>query len=341
MALEQSESSSCPQGQLFSPWSDPADPELLFPLPPYEKLLAHLGWPDHQAWLAHWQSRGGSALKRTFWHPATRRDWIWGLGLPLLTLVEHCLEARSFSLLGISGLPGSGKTSLGKWLEAAACELDLPLSVVSLDDFYWPASELDKAMRGNPWAVPRALPGSHDLALISKSLDDWLLDGTFYAPQFDKSKRAGRGDRQGWRRTKPRVLVLEGWFLGCQPSRDTCFTNSPDEHLRPPLTQQEIDYRPFVKEALEAYLPLWKRLDQLWQLRPLDFNSTCLWKAEQEASMQLEAGVSLASKELDGFVRMILAAIPHSCFQAIAADVVADLTPSRQLKRIGLRSLAI
>ena len=34
-----------------------------------------------------------------------------------------------------------------------------------------------EAMAGNPWSVPRALPGSHDLKLMEEALDHWLKSG--------------------------------------------------------------------------------------------------------------------------------------------------------------------
>ena len=51
--------------------------------------------------------------------------------------------------------------------------------------------------------------------------------------------------------------------------------------------------------------------------------------------MQRDRGISLDSQAFEGFVRMILAAIPQGCLQAIQADVVVDLNPSRQLIWVG------
>ena len=119
----------------------------------------------------------------------------------------------------VCGLPGSGKTTFGKWLEVATTNLGWPVKVISMDDYYLPSSELDKAMYGNPWNVPRGLPGSHSIELLEDSIDTWLDTGDLHAPQFDKALREGRGDRCGWQDSQPKILVLEGWFLGCNPKK--------------------------------------------------------------------------------------------------------------------------
>ena len=120
-------------------------------------------------------------------------------------------------LFGISALPGCGKTCLGKWLEASAKIFGISLKVLSLDDFYLPSDELDLAMKGNPWNVPRGLPGSHSIDLLESSIDRWLASGLIVAPQFDKALRNGAGDRSGWINSYADILLIEGWFLGCYP----------------------------------------------------------------------------------------------------------------------------
>ena len=98
-----------------------------------------------------------------------------------------------------------------------------------MDDFYLPARQMAKAMLGNPWNVPRALPGSHSIQLLEDNIDLWMENGLFDSPQFDKAMRNGMGDRSGWRRIKPQVLVIEGWFLGCSTTDNHLQINNHDE----------------------------------------------------------------------------------------------------------------
>ena len=129
-----------------SPWSDPADPNISYPISPYNKLLASLNWPDQLKWLNHWLNRGGVNLAASAWPLGTKNDWIWGIGLPLLSDIERFIYKEDRIIFGISGLPGCGKTSLGVWLEAASKELGWPIAVISLDDFYLCSNEMTKAM---------------------------------------------------------------------------------------------------------------------------------------------------------------------------------------------------
>ena len=106
------------------------------------------------------------------------------------------------------------------------------------------------------------------------------------------------------------------------------------DHLIPALSADEVDYRLIVQDQLRTYAPIWSSLDVLWQLQSLDFTSSRLWKQDQEATMQQQKGVSLNRKELEGFTRMITAAIPAVSFQLSSADVVFDVDVERRLRRL-------
>ena len=309
------------------------DPEGLCSIPSLDqqRLLQHLGLGDATSWIAAQRGAGRHRLALDRWHPNAAPDWLWSVGLPVLSLAEQSQGERR--LLGLSALPGCGKTSLGQWIETAAQELGLSLQVVSLDDFYFEADQLDAAMQGNPWGVPRALPGSHDLKLLLDSLLHWRQGQEVLLPCFDKSKRQGRGDRSGWRRCDADLLILEGWFVGCRSDLDP----SHDEaHLVSPLTPLELHWRHKLQPVLADYEVIWDEFDQLWQLRATDFNAPLLWKREQEATLQLERGASLSDSDLEQFIRMILCSLPSSSFQQMAADVVVEVDPDRNLRRIHL-----
>ena len=189
-------------------------------------------------------------------------------------------------------------------------------------------------MQGNPWGVPRALPGSHDLPLLLDRLSAWRQGKQPNLPMFDKALRQGRGDRCGWRPCPARILLLEGWFVGCEPLAAGQPISAGSEHLLPPLSAEELRYRQTVQDQLRTYAPVWSSLDALWQLQALDFTSSRLWKQDQEATMQQTSGVSLDRRELEGFTRMIMAAIPAVSFQLPSADVVFDIDVQRRLRRI-------
>ncbi len=312
--------------------SQPEGLDINFSLSRIKNLLFFLGWPSTKDWLDHWFKRGGSNIAHSSWPTSTSSDWIWGIGLPFLTDIERFIEKKNKRcVIGISGLPGCGKSSLGKWIEAAAEELKWAVSVVSMDDFYLPANELDLVMSDNPWKVPRGLPGSHDLNLFKSSIDSWKETGELKVPQFDKSLRNGLGDRSGWRDCKPNVLIVEGWFLACKSKDTPNSSNLSEDKLKPPLTEEEIFYRGHVQVLLKKYEPIWEQLDHIWHLKATDFKSTESWKMQQEENMEKMRGASLKGKALESFIRMINASIPQSSLMSINADIIAEINSSREL----------
>ena len=308
---------------------DPDGPQRI-PFDDQHRLLTFLGINDPDEWRQSW-NRQSINLGLDAWHPNSSADWLWSLGLPLLSLARR--EPPKKRLIGLSALPGCGKSSLGTWLETAARNLGLSLQVVSIDDFYFPADQLERSMQGNPWGVPRALPGSHDLELLHQTLEQWRNGLNVQCPRFDKALRNGRGDRSGWRACHADLLVLEGWFVGCQAGYEPTMQ---EKGLDPPVTTCEMAYRKHTELILRRYQPIWAQLDQLWQLRATDHQSPQLWKRQQENAMRATRGSSLDGSALDGFIRMILSAIPSETVQNIPADVVFDVDPSRDLTRIHL-----
>tara|TARA_B100000029_G_scaffold40085_1_gene37395 strand:- start:321 stop:1328 length:1008 start_codon:yes stop_codon:yes gene_type:complete len=320
----------------LSPWSNPVDPALLFPLDDYESLLFDLGWSEPESWLNFWLNTGGVKLACDAWPLNARSDWLWGLGLPFLTdLKRYISNAHNPVVFGLSGLPGCGKTSFGSWLEAATSQLDWPVTVVSMDDFYLPAAQLHQAMLGNPWNVPRALPGSHSIDLLLKTIDSWMETGDLLTPQFDKSLRNGLGDRCGWRRTQPKALIVEGWFLGCTTTKNNMRTINFENQLLQKLSRTELEYQKVVQSSLEDYQPIWKKFQRIWHLKASQFSSTSSWKSEQEKKMEREKGFALNGKGLESFIRMIHASIPQESLQSIDSDVVAILNRDRQITWVG------
>ena len=305
------------------------------PVVDQQRLLHHLGVADPMAWEQQWRGSGLFETTLDLWPANASPDWLWSLGLPLLT--EAARDQTQRHLIGLSALPGCGKTTLGHWLERAAQQLGLPLQVVSIDDFYFDAERLEQAMRGNPWGVPRALPGSHDLPLLSKTLSRWKRGEHVDLPQFDKSLRQGRGDRCGWRRCAAQILVLEGWFVGCQPLLPGESIENGCEHLSPPIRPDELTSREAVQAVLGSYRPVWAQLDHLWQIKAQDIRSPQIWKQQQEDQMLREQGVALDNKSLLGFIRMILTAIPPQSFDRIDADVQVDVDPERRLRQLRIR----
>ncbi len=308
-------------------------------------LLETLGWSDPDLWWSHWQQRGGFELARRVWPAEVKDEWLLGVALPLLSQAESLLESGGRPLLGLSALPGCGKTTLCDWLVQASSELGWSIAFLSIDDFYWPGPELDRRMAGNPWGVPRAIPGSHDLELMATALDRWRETGVLYAPRFDKSLRQGRGDRSEWVRSTPDLVVFEGWFVGVHVSDEVSFDqNSTTEPLVAEtidsleLTTEELLYREQLIRLIPDYVPIWNRIDKLWHLKSQSGTSSRLWKRQQVETQAKTTGVQVPQTAVQNFVRMIETVFPAPWLQDLhQSDVVIDLTNQRAVREITLK----
>lgn len=133
---------------------------------------------------------------------------LWSHYIPLADLMLAWGRSKRPCLFGIAGSPGVGKTSLTAVLSITAGILsDTPVAVVSLDDFYLEPSERQRL--GHKW---RAVPGTHDLKLLSAFLEEVRSKQTeIQIPRYDTrtEKRL-----QPVRTARPEVIFFEGFFVG-------------------------------------------------------------------------------------------------------------------------------
>ena len=305
-----------------------------FPIDNFKKLISHIGWNSLDEWFNFWKSKKEVLSINEFWGDRVNDDWIWGLALPLFsqayTIKKNINERK---IIGISALPGTGKTTLGKWLENISLKFNFKISVISIDDFYLPSEEMELAIKNNPWNVSRGFPGSHSIDLMKEKILEWKVYGKLNVPVFDKSLRNGLGDRAHWREDYPDLLIIEGWFLGVKPlSIDLNNT----EIFSPPLTYHESSYRLNIQNNLKKYLHIWNLIDQTWHLKPLKFEYMNLWKSNQEKNMLIKKGSALKDHKLHNFLRMLNVSLPHKSFDEINSDILLLINQERKLINVGL-----
>ena len=310
------------------------DLDIKFPLDKFEKLIIDIGWESLDDWYNFWNDQKSILSIDQYWKNKVNDDWIWGLALPLLSQA-YKIQNNSFDrkIIGISALPGTGKTTLGKWLEAISLKLNFKIAVISIDDFYLPSDEMKFAIKNNPWNVSRGFPGSHSVNLMHEKLLNWKINGELNVPVFDKSLRNGLGDRSHWRSDNPDLLIIEGWFLGIQPILDDAnyqYINSEE------LSPHEIFYRNKIQKNLETYLEIWSLIDNIWHLKPLRFEYMNIWKTNQEKEMFLQKGSSLKDKQLSNFLRMLNVSIPHESFDFLNSYALLIIDQERNLVNAGL-----
>ena len=308
--------------------------DINFPLDKFEKLIIDIGWESLDDWFNFWNNKKNILSIDQFWNNKVNDDWIWGLALPLLS--QAYKFHNNFSdrkIIGISALPGTGKTTLGNWLEAMSLKLKFKIAVISIDDFYLPSDEMKLAICDNPWNVSRGFPGSHSVRLMYEKLLGWKLNGELNVPVFDKSLRNGLGDRSHWRTDKPDLLIVEGWFLGIQP---LTIDINDQKVISNSLSSHEYLYRSKIQKNLKDYLEIWNLIDNIWQLKPLKFEYMNIWKSNQEQEMFLKKGNALQDEKLSNFLRMLNVSIPHKSFDVLNPYALLLIDQKRNLIEAGL-----
>ena len=308
--------------------------DINFPLDKFENLIIDIGWDSLDSWFNFWNNKKNILSIDQYWTNKVNDDWIWGLALPLLSQAyKFHSNSSDRKIIGISALPGTGKTTLGKWLEAISLKLNFKISVISIDDFYLPSEEMKLAIKNNPWNVSRGFPGSHSVKLMHEKLLNWKINGELNVPVFDKSLRSGLGDRSHWRSDSPDLLIIEGWFLGIEPfSSDVNlkYINSVE------LNSHESSYRCKIQNNLKRYLEVWCLIDHIWHFKPLKFEYMNIWKTNQEKEMFLQKGKALKDEKLSNFLRMLNVSIPHKSFDVINSYALLLIDQERNLIEAGL-----
>jgi len=310
------------------------DLNINFPLDKYERLIFDIGWESLDDWFYFWNNQKDMLSINHFWNNKVNDDWIWGLALPILGQAYRFQNKLcNRKILGISALPGTGKTTLGKWLEAISLKLNFKIVVISIDDFYLPSDEMETAIKNNPWNVSRGFPGSHSVKLMYEKLSCWKNNGELNVPVFDKSLRNGLGDRSHWRSDNPDLLILEGWFLGIEP----LFMDINDQYMKSAnLSSNEAHYRLNIQKNLYEYLDVWSLIDNIWHLKPLKFEYMNMWKSNQEKEMFLQKGNALQDEKLSNFLRMLNVSIPHQSFDIVNSYALLLIDKERNLVDVGL-----
>lgn len=254
------------------------------------------------------------------------------------TLVDRLLHdlrpGDTPRVLGISGLQGTGKSTLAAQLVDTARSRDLRGAVLSLDDLYLDHPDRAALARDvHPLLATRGPPGTHEVALGLAVFAAFRAGRPFRLPRFDKL-----GDRRQPERDWPAVhdldlLVFEGWCVGATPEHDTA--------LAEPLNALERDedpdgsWRRWCNAALARdYPPLWAGIDQLLFLQPPGFGIVPTWRLQQEEALAAAepgrrsmdaASIARFVQHYERVSRQALKVLPR------IADVVVTLDAARRI----------
>lgn len=211
-----------------------------------------------------------------------------GTGYPdafVASVLERALALTGpCRVFGITGLQGTGKSTLSAQVAARAESLGLRAVVLSIDDLYLDQPERQRLGREvHPLLATRGAPGSHDLAL-GRATFDALRAGRARLPAFDKisDRRLPESD---WARIDgvPDLVLFEGWFHKVPPQAEAA--------LVAPINALERDedpdgtWRRWCNAALAGYAPLWAELGALLFLQGPGFEQVPEWRGQQERTL--------------------------------------------------------
>jgi len=235
--------------------------------------------------------------------PSQLLEPLWHLWLPLaMQLVSERQQLGRTFVQGFLGGQGTGKTTLAAILTLILNQLGYSTLSLSLDDLYLTYSDRLALREQDPRFVWRGPPGTHDIDLGLKVLDQLRQPNSpelIQVPRFDKSAWGGAGDRGAPEVIEGADVVLfEGWFVGVRPINPDAFDIAPP----PIITASDRDFARDLNVRLLDYLPLWQRLDRLILLYPDDYRRSLGWRQQAEHQMIASAKSGMADAEVKQFV---------------------------------------
>jgi D-glycerate 3-kinase len=175
-------------------------------------------------------------------------------------------------VFGINGGQGSGKTTINAFLQIILQRgLGLKTTGFSIDDVYKTYDERQAmASAVHPLFAVRSVAGTHDTMLARDTLTRLMQAGAdtrTRIPRFDKTARAGHGDRappSTWPLVEGPVdvVIFEGWFVGAraQPPADLAAPVNDRERIDDP----DGTWRTTMNHLLATdYRELFDLLDEL------------------------------------------------------------------------------
>lgn len=196
-------------------------------------------------------------------------------------------------MVGLSAPQGAGKTTLTRYLVQKLQQQGYRAVTISIDDFYLTRAQqvkLAEQHSDNPYLQQRGYPGTHDIALGTKTLQLLKAGKPVSLPRYDKSAHQGQGDRlpsTEWLSITEGVDVvfLEGWMLGFQKAEGLS-----DRHLQT------------VNEFLPSYKPWLDCLNAFIWLEPEDAEFVLDWRVEAEERMKAEGKPGMTREEIEAYI---------------------------------------
>lgn len=235
-------------------------------------------------------------------------------------------------VIGVVGAQGSGKTTLAR----AAAEA-FGAAQISIDDVYLARAEREAMAREvHPLFLTRGPPGTHDLALLQRLIDDLSAagpDDETLIPDFDK-RGDDRRPLEMWRvfRGRPSAILIDAWCLGALPEDATALAEPVNDLER----NQDADgrWRTRVNDRVAGdYAAFAARMDAILFLKVPGFDVVLDWRCQQEADLLGVAPDALPEAErqrLTGFIQFFERITRRMLTGGVRADVTVVLDRDRR-----------
>jgi len=261
---------------------------------------------------------------------------------PLAARIGALAAGRPGLVVGICGSQGSGKSTGAALLQILLDEARFKTAVLSIDDLYLPKEDRKKLAEDvDPLLATRGPPGTHDVALGQRLLDELPGPQVTAIPRFDKA-RDTRADPDEWDHFEgpADIILFEGWCVGARPEPPAALVRPINDLER--IFDPNGRWRRYVNNALAGpYQNLFARLSFQILLQAPSFEVVARWRKEQEAKLRARVGDStgvMTDAQIDRFVqyyerltRFILAEMPSR------ADAVVALDANRHVSDFELR----
>lgn len=286
--------------------------------------------------------------------PAWARAFLAEHGLPpaygrILDEVASPLAARITAkatsrrtplVVGLCGPQASGKSTLAAALAGLLQAQDLAVAVLSIDDLYLShAARQRLGAEVHPLLATRGPPGTHDVALGLRLLDDIAGNRPAALPRFDKA-RDDLAPTSAWPTAPARVdvVLFEGWCVGARPQA------GPD--LAAPVNDLEARrdpaglWRRYVNDSLAGpYQTLFGQIDLLILLQAPGFEVVAAWRQEQERKLRMRLAAqgadparSMSDDQVLAFIQLYERLTRHILETMPAyADAVIPMTAERTM----------
>ena len=262
--------------------------------------------------------------------------------LPLTKKIfaEHSKD-RKTKIIGLSGGQGSGKSTISNILKIILKEgYNLNTVIFSIDDFYKTSKERKVMSRKtSPLFLTRGVPGTHDTALLLKSLTN-LKNSKFkkiLIPRFDKSID-DRVHLKKWQKVlkKPDIVIFEGWCVGVTPQKKKDLL-VPINELEKEKDYNKIWRKRVNKELDGKYKKIFSLIDKIIYLKVPSFKHVYQWRLLQEKKLRVtsKGKKTMNDSQIKNFVMFYERLTKHMLkeYDKIA-DIVIQIDEKHRLKSL-------